>query len=435
MTYTENQNTRDYRFDIQAKLDPRALKSLVPGREQRGFEFFEFDEPPETEGFVSGRWRDAARLQFGGRFRSGPFRFRGEPIESFSTRLAYTNGVVVGTEVQLRSEGELNGEGVGFDTRRQLLTLTNIQSAVPPMRVARAIGPAVVRVLSPYRFERPPLAHVDGWLNVRNTKEAGLRFNVAGGPFSYWRFQVPELQGLVVWSNQVVTVDQLKARFYEGELDGRFRVNLSAGSAARFGFDTRVENANLQPLLKDLLFTTNRYEGRLAGSWTVTDAQADDWNSWQGFGQAELVDGYLWDLPLLGLFSDFLGNLGINAARNPVTGLTGDFTMTNSILHTRDLQLRSQAMRLDYRGTFDFQGAMNARVEARLLREIAVIGPLLSLLFSPLTKLLEYRVGGTLSEPKLEPLYVPKPLLFPLNPIGTLKEMFRSRPVPDRPPK
>jgi hypothetical protein len=308
-----------------------------------------------------------------------------------------------------------------------MLWLTNALSTVPPQRVARAIGPRVVRVLAPYAFDPPPRARVDGWLNVRNTHQAALRFDVSGGPFRYWRFHLPEVRALVGWTNRTVSIQDLAARFYEGDLVGRFHVDLDGESAPHFGFDARVQDADLRLALADLLSVTNRLEGRLNGFWTVTDARVDDWQSWDGFGGAELSDGYLWDLPLLGVFSDFLGNLGIDAARNPVTGMTADFTMTNSILHTRNLQLRSAAMRVDYRGTFNFQGGMNGRVEARILHNTAVVGPLVSFLFSPLTKLLEYRVTGTLGQPRMEPVYIPKPFLFPLNPIGTLKEMFRSQ--------
>jgi hypothetical protein len=87
-------------------------------------------------------------------------------------------------------------------------------------------------------------------------------------------------------------------------------------------------------------------------------------------------------------------------------------------------------MWLAYRGTVDFAARVDARVEAQLLREAAVVGPLVSLVFSPLTKILEFKVGGTIMSPVIEPLYIPKPLLFPLNPVGVIRDIFRR---PERP--
>jgi hypothetical protein len=166
----------------------------------------------------------------------------------------------------------------------------------------------------------------------------------------------------------------------------------------------------------------------LNGVWSVTHANSEDWNSWNGYGYAELTDGFLWDLPLFGFVTDVINNLGLDTGRSRVKGLTGDFTMTNSLIHTRNLELQSAAMRLGYRGTFDFQGRINARVEARLLHDTAIVGPLVSFLFSPLTKIFEFRVGGTLIDPVLEPMYIPKPLLFPLDPIGTIRQLLGAPP-------
>ena len=122
---------------------------------------------------------------------------------------------------------------------------------------------------------------------------------------------------------------------------------------------------------------------------------------------------------------------GLGSSR--VSGATATFTLTNSVIHTDDMEIRSPAMRLAYQGAIDFKGRVDAHVEARLLRDAWVIGPLVSLVFSPLTKLFEYKVTGTLSEPQTEPLYIPKPLLFPFHPFRTFKELF-SEEKPNRAP-
>jgi len=57
-----------------------------------------------------------------------------------------------------------------------------------------------------------------------------------------------------------------------------------------------------------------------------------------------------------------------------------------------------------------------------------------SLVFKPLTKLFEYKVTGTLSQPRMEPLHIPKPLQLPLRPWQTLKDMFGGEGAGDQPP-
>jgi len=434
MDYTEDQRSKDYRFDIRAHMDPRAFRPLIRGPSAKAFDLFVFNDPPTVEGSVTGRWRSPELTAFNANLHCPAFSFRGEPIEELTARLDYTNGVVRATDVRLRSEGIINAEVVEFAVPHQILRLAGAYSSVPPMRVARAIGDEVVRTLSPYTFDHPPHARVEGWLNVRNTREAGMRFELAGGPFHYWRFNLPEVQGAVQWSNQTVRLQNFQAPFYGGRARGQVEVDLSGSRGAEVEFESRFEDVDFSPLMRDLLQSTNLFEGKVDGTWTLTHAFAEDWDSWNGYGRAELREGHLWDLPVFGGLSDMIGRLGMDLGKSRITGLTADFTMTNSLIHTRNLELESTAMRLLYRGTFDFQGAMNARVEARLLHDTAVVGPLVSLLFSPLTKMLEFKVAGTLADPLIEPLHFPKPLLFPLDPIGALKEMFKPPTSTSSPP-
>ena len=171
----------------------------------------------------------------------------------------------------------------------------------------------------------------------------------------------------------------------------------------------------------------------MSGDLTITRANTADWESWNGFGTAKLREGFLWDMPLFGIFSAALNAVIPGLGSSRVSGATATYTLTNSVIHTDDLEIRSTAMRLAYRGAIDFKGRVDARVEARLLRDAWVIGPLVSLVLSPLTKLFEYKVTGTLQEPQKEPLYIPKPLTFPLHPFKTLRELF-SEEKPNTPP-
>ena len=64
------------------------------------------------------------------------------------------------------------------------------------------------------------------------------------------------------------------------------------------------------------------------------------------------------------------------------------------------------------------------KLEAEPLRDAWVIGPLLSTVLRPFSKALEYKVTGTLSQPKAEPQFLPKFLLWPLSPFQAIKGIF-----------
>jgi hypothetical protein len=73
-------------------------------------------------------------------------------------------------------------------------------------------------------------------------------------------------------------------------------------------------------------------------------------------------------------------------------------------------------------------------MEAVLFRDTPLIGPLISFVLTPFTKLFVYDVKGTLKKPVAEPRYVPKLLLAPLRPFKTLKELLPKEDPPDEPP-
>jgi hypothetical protein len=93
-------------------------------------------------------------------------------------------------------------------------------------------------------------------------------------------------------------------------------------------------------------------------------------------------------------------------------------------------------MRLNYDGTVDFDTRINGTMEAELFRNTPGIGEVVSKVLWPVTKLFEYRVTGTFSKPKQEPLYIPKIFMMPFHPLRTMRELIegeKSQLLPPRP--
>ena len=128
---------------------------------------------------------------------------------------------------------------------------------------------------------------------------------------------------------------------------------------------------------------------------------------------------------MFGVLSPALDSLVPGLGSSRATSGTGSFVIRNGLIRSDDLEIRSPAMRLEYRGTFDLDGHINARVEAELLRDMWLVGPVVSTVLWPVTKLFEYKVSGNLSQPRIEPLYlVPKLVLMPFHPFRTIKELI-----------
>jgi hypothetical protein len=200
------------------------------------------------------------------------------------------------------------------------------------------------------------------------------------------------------------------------------------GQADLFSFHVRVEGTDLRAVLRDLEpGKTNKVEGTMSGELTITRADTLDWKSWQGHGHARLTNGLLWEIPIFGVFSPILNTILPGLGNSRARHADATYLITNSVIHTRDLEIRATAMRMNYEGWVDFERKVEGKMQAELFRDVPAFGFLISKILWPVTKLFEYKITGTLDDPKTRELYfVPRVLLMPLRPFKTLKDFLSA---------
>lgn len=420
---------------VASRLDPKVVKGLLTSpKAQRALDYFQFTTPPRVEASVTGNARDLDRLGAAATVVMSNLTFRGEAVRHVQTGFRYTNQVLTFLEPRMvRDEGQAGAPGITIDLAAQKLFLTNVQGTLDPQAVARVISSAALKAVEPFRFERPPATRVNGVVGLIGSRhDEDLHFHVAGGPFQWLNFRLRQITGDVFWVAERVTLTNMQGAFRTGRVEGDARLDFTHRKGADFSFAVAVHEADLREVLTDVTQKTNRLEGIFGGQLTVTRADTEDWGSWQGHGRVDLRDGLIWDIPAFGVFSPVLNafapGLGNSRARQ---GLA-TFTLTNSVFQSSDLEIQATGMRMRFRGTLDFHRQVDARVEAGLLRNLPGVGLVVSTVFWPVTKLFEYRLTGTLENPKAEPLYVvPHILLLPTLPFRILKDVFTPEPKSD----
>ena len=224
---------------------------------------------------------------------------------------------------------------------------------------------------------------------------------------------------------QTLVLTNISAKFYEGDGQGWACFDFRpTHPGSDYQFDLTVTNANLHLLAVDVISPTNHLEGRLSGRLVVTSASSESVQSWRGYGHAHLRDGLIWDIPVFGIISPVLNKVSPGLGNNRATEATADYTITNGVIATDSLVIRSAMSRLEYRGTADFDQHVDARVTLEMLRNTPVVGVVISSLLRPVSKAFEYRVTGSLDNPKTTPVFVPEILLLPLHPFRTMEELL-----------
>lgn len=426
--YECDARTQDYVWDVDSVAQPKALNPMLNAAGQKVLSQMEFPDPIEVKGKIWGRWHHLELTGGEAILKTGRMSYRDQACLSVEAQGSFTNQFfkILNPIVQ-REEGKVTADALGIHAGQGFIEITNAVSHVHPMAIAHAIGPATARTLEPYRFSGAPKVTMNGKIPFDDIDSVTAQFDVDGGPFSFWRFNVPTIRSRIVWDHDKLTLQDVHAPFYQGTLDGEMRLNLHDGDGAGFEMDVDLEDVQLGPFMKDMVAETKDSEGNLSGKLRITSAETGDWESWNGYGNVHLRNGRLWDTPLFGVFSKLMNAVSPGLGNSRATRGDANFTITNSLIETDNMEIRERTARLQYRGSVDFDGVLDSRVEAELLRDAPMLGKVFSLALWPVSKLFEYRVTGTIGEPEIKPLYfVPKYLLVPFQSLNNMNDWLLS---------
>ena len=429
LSHIADDKTHEYWFGLHSSVSPEILRPVLSTNAQRGLEYFKLTRPPVVSGGIWGRWREPHSVGFTGRVELTEFTFREQVIGHLESDLRYTNRFLEFLAPRLeRGPQRANAAGIAVDFPAERVYITNAHSTTEPMVIATCIGPKTAKALEPYRFLKPPTVSVNGFAPLKGN-DADLRFEVDGGPFEWWKFNLAHIAGLVHWQGDQLTLTNVSFQGYDGAAAGFARFDFRTDPGTDFQFVLGVKDADLRPLMLDMIGRTNHLEGRVSGELIVTNANTENKFSWNGDGRVELRDGLIWAVPIFGALSKPLDSVfpGLGNAR--ITEGIGQFIITNGVMHTDTLEMRTQIARLVCNGMVDFDARVNLTVTAAPRR--SALGDILNIPLWPLRELLKYQVGGTLNEPKISPVYIPKLLLHPFQ---TFEGIFGNEAGKSNPP-
>ena len=435
--FFHDERSLEYRCRIFSKLDPNAFRPLLGTNVAGMLDLVKLGAPPEIHAEIRGRRGRPETTEVTAEIGLTNIVFRGEAADFLKCSLQYSNSFYRVRDLWLgRGERFIKSPQVDFDARSGSFYFTNVYSTYDAMSVTRAIGAEVHAAVEPYQFAEPPVVVLNGVLAGPRPEDADLHFQVDGGKFHWLNFDLETASANVHWVGDSLVITNMQGKGYRGELGGWAGFDFSKQPGTDFKFDLAFADIDLASFMAGIRpGSTNRPEGILHGNLVVTSANDRDDKSYQGYGQVNLRDGLLWEIPIFGVFSPVLNAIIPGLGKSKMREAAGHFTITNSVIFSEDLEIRAAAVSLLYRGSVDFQQQVNARVEAEVMKDAGAFGKVVSFVFTPLTKLFEYKVTGTLNNPKTVPLHIPRLLLIPLRPFHTLKELLpeKTPPPPDEP--
>lgn len=440
--YEGDSATQDYLWDFTSDCNPKDLGVILGEGASKALDMFEFNKPPHIEAKLWGRWKDLSRSGLDGTVSIDDFFFREQLLQHVYTHVTYTNSFVRAVDTVLKlpptappvSDGETEvvsepvaGQGatvdeVTYSNDSQQVTVSNAVCHLYPRLVTRMIGPVTDRAMKDYSFSEPPDVVVNGMIPVEESEHSYMDFKlVKNRGFRWWRLSPENLMGVVRWQGEQLCLTNLTADLYGGKLRGWAFFDFTSEQGSDFQFDAHFTDCDLNPFMNSLNNKSNKLKGLMDGRLVISKANTADWKSWNGYGDVSITNGLIWDIPVFGMFSDALNVLSPGLGNSQASKGYGTFTITNSVVHTEDLEIASPTFQMRCKGDIDFDRHLSAQIDMDILKEWGGFGRVVNFATTPLRRVFRCNVTGTFEKPEIEFVYIPKPLMMIVQPIKTVK--------------
>ena len=454
MDLISDMDAHSFEWEMKSRIYPSAMVPLLDNPEWDeareallDLDFNPGGVPPIIEGRVAGWWREPEKLELDLSIGAGRFNFRGIESDRISLHAKLQDQTLNLTELEWQGAAGIQWAKSPQLTISIIDKSINFHSATTgrifPDPILEAIGPEPAKFMEPFDVFMPADFYVGGVLKWKDLEKTDMKFQfeipgLVAPPwhsenmistqterelirFHWWKLNATQIEGSAHWKGSNVYLNDWTGKAYSGSFsgDGEFLTDTEL-KQTQFKGTVNFSKIRLGLLMKDLLDRDKAMAGSLQGTLRFDQGLTFDTSSWEGSGYAELREGVIWDIPLFGFMSPVLNGIHPGMGNSKATRATADFKFSNGSVRTDNLKAQARGFALDYRGQVTYEGVVQATAQAMLLNDIP-LGGVMSKVLSPMTKLFEYEISGTLGEPVGRPLYVPKWLLAPLTPVQSVR--------------
>lgn len=397
----------DKRFEVcwEGGVNPAHVAPALPEDYQEIIEWFGIGEPIAVEQAVTGGTVGDPAVYCYGFGQATNFTVRGQPVQSFKTRVDITNEVMHLTGMVLQRPDEWARGDVHVAFSNQVMRM-DVESTVDARETSYMVAPAVSNFFKPFRLDGPIHARISGVLDFCNFSLNRLEGHLEAQNFGYDRWVADTAVADLSMRGRRLVVSNATATAYGGKAAGAmvlypvgrddlWRYEVQLDEVESMQIDKLLEASIGKPVekLRGLLDGQGRVSGMIGQGQgpTVT-----------GGGKAKIRNGFLMESKLFAGLSSLLGKLLPDFSAFAQTDASGDFAIRNSRIHSKDIRLEGTVYSVKAAGAYGFDNSLDYVAEVQLLRG-GMVATLVRWATMPVTRLLEFRLGGTLADPTWKP--------------------------------
>ena len=380
-----------------------------------------FDErPPECDVGVDGVLTNLDTLVVTGRVTATRFAFRKEPVTLASSTFRYSRGMLdLPDAVVVREDGQAHGH-VRYNFDEDWVDL-DVTGNAPPHPVARMIAPGFERIIRKFEFQGPVQLAIHGRVSVGATlKGTDLRVSAEGERLGWQKLLADHASFDLFARDARFTFTNVHGVFCGGPFAGAVDLsNVESSTNCRYTVTAVISNANATRLSEMVraqflpgapASTNGTFSGELSGQAQLA-GWLDPWQSIEGTGQVYIHNGSIFQVRLFGGLSKILSKLYPGLGYLSQSEFMMPFALGAGKLKSDDISIKGSVISVKSHGDYQFGRDLNFQAQVQLLRS-GILAETLRILTFPVTKLLEFKLVGTLDEPRWRPVNLPKELFL-----------------------
>lgn len=388
----------DFRIDLSSTVDPNALRDLAPLDLREFINDWDWPHLANVQLVIRGSSASPVTWKGDGTLQMGRGRFRGVGFNSAASNIHFGDGAVAYENFRVqREEGIVTGTFV-YDFAHHETRISNVVSSVRPSEAISWVDPTLVKVVTPYKFQKPPTVITNGVYQFRGGKNTRIEISVdsaAGMNYVFLGKTLPfdRIKSKLLLTDDQLQISELSGAIFSGSVQGSADISL-AKNDQRYRATITVDQVDF-PRLTDLYFKYKTSTGSMNGryDWAGTGSDA---RSMSGKGKVEVRNGDVFAIPLFGPLSDILNKLMPGVGYRVARKANMSFTINDGIIRTPDFHVDG--------GVFGMVGQGNAHfLDDKIDFDVRIDASGAGVFLTPLYKFFEYKAEGSLKKPDWHP--------------------------------
>ena len=388
----------EFRLNVDGPVALGALRAFVSPELQEFLAEWEFSKEPVIQLAIRGKDRHPDNWQGDGSISLDRTRFRGQWMNSATTKVHFANGAVTYDNFRITRDEGIGTGSFTYDFAKHEVRVSNVKATVRPTEVAWWIDPDLPKNVAPYKFHQPPSITASGIYQFRGQKGTRLEINVDAPSGMDYVFlgktlAFNKINSRLLFTDDRLQIIDLRGGLLAGNVRGNADISLAHGDQS-YRANLVVEGVDF-PRLTDLYWGYKTAHGQLSGNYDFT-GNGDNSRLMQGSGKMNVANGDVFAIPVFGPLSTILGAIIPGAGYSIARNAGASFTVKNGTIHTEDFEVAGRLFSMVGHGDIHFLDDkldFDVRVDPK--------GP--GILLMPVYKLFEYKGEGSLKNPDWHP--------------------------------